>query len=38
VTQQDLYLNGFVTLVLVPGAIGAIGLSVFVGRRRRAAA
>jgi ABC-type uncharacterized transport system involved in gliding motility auxiliary subunit len=38
VTQQDLYLNGFVTLVLVPGAIGAIGFSVFVRRRRRAAA
>jgi ABC-type uncharacterized transport system involved in gliding motility auxiliary subunit len=37
VTQQDLYLNAFVTLVLVPGAIGAIGFSVFVRRRRAAA-
>jgi len=34
VTQQDLYLNGFVTLILVPGAIGAIGFAVLVRRRR----
>ena len=34
VTQQDLYLNGFVTLLLVPGAIGAIGVAVFLRRRR----
>jgi hypothetical protein len=37
VTTRDLYLNGFVTLVLVPGAIAAIGLAVFVRRRRVAA-
>jgi hypothetical protein len=37
VTQQDLYLHGFVTLLLVPGAIGAIGLAVYVRRRRAAA-
>ena len=37
VTQQDLYLNGFVTLVLLPGAIGAIGVAVFVRRRRAVA-
>jgi hypothetical protein len=34
VTEQDLYLNGFVTLMLVPGAIGAIGVAVFLRRRR----
>jgi ABC-type uncharacterized transport system involved in gliding motility auxiliary subunit len=37
VTERDLYLNGFVTLLLVPGAIGAIGVGVFVRRRRAAA-
>jgi ABC-type uncharacterized transport system involved in gliding motility auxiliary subunit len=37
VTQQDLYLNAFVTLLLVPGAIGAIGFAVYVRRRRAAA-
>jgi ABC-type uncharacterized transport system involved in gliding motility auxiliary subunit len=37
VTTRDLYLNGFVTLALVPGAIGAIGFAVFLRRRRAAA-
>jgi ABC-type uncharacterized transport system involved in gliding motility auxiliary subunit len=38
VTQQDLYLNGLVMLLLVPGALAAVGALVFIRRRRTAAA